>query len=104
MERTLFLAPVQFTFFSLLVWEQRAHAYLLLPPFFNRLLTISDVAKKIPILHEMVFPLDWLAQKAEEDPQGRTNRGVQEEVCIFIFRAKRFTGSKQEESAKMDQI
>ena len=52
----------------------------------------------------MVFPIDWLAQKAEEDPQGRTNRGVQEEVCIFIFRAKRFTGGKQEESAKMDQI
>ena len=31
----------------------------------------------------MVFPQEWLAQKAEDDPEGRTNREIQTGVSIF---------------------
>ena len=34
------------------------------------------------MIHNMVFPTDWLATKAEGDPQGRTNREVQTEVLM----------------------
>ena len=51
------------------------------PPF--RLFLIADAEKKLPILLDMVFPQEWLAQKAEDDPEGRTNREIQTGVGIL---------------------
>lgn len=42
-----------------------------------------QVEDRIPIIHGMVFPNDWLDAKAEDDPQGRTNREVQTEVHMM---------------------
>lgn len=43
----------------------------------GRLFLIADAENKLPILLDMVFPQEWLAQKAEDDPEGRTNREIQ---------------------------
>lgn len=42
-----------------------------------RLLSLSDAEVKIPVVLNMLFPPKWLAEKAEDDPQGRTNAEVQ---------------------------
>ena len=39
-----------------------------------------DLAKKTPIVMEMLFTSEWLKEKAKDDPQGRTNFQVQTEV------------------------
>ncbi|KZT74193.1 alpha/beta-hydrolase [Daedalea quercina L-15889] len=41
------------------------------------LLLIQDPDVKIPLVLDMIFARDWLDDKAEDDPQGRTNREVQ---------------------------
>lgn len=50
-----------------------------------RALSLSDVEDRIPVLQSMLFPSDWLAQKAEGDPQGRTNAEVQASVYRSKF-------------------
>lgn len=45
-------------------------------------MTIADPTKKIPIILPMIFPVAWLAEKAEDDPAGRTNREVQIEAFL----------------------
>lgn len=45
-----------------------------------RLVLIPDPKDKAPIVMDMLFPSEWLNQKAENDAQGRTNREVQIEV------------------------
>lgn len=45
-----------------------------------RLMAITDPNIKIPIILEMVYPVAWLEEKAEGDPEGRTNREVQTKV------------------------
>ncbi|KAI6129157.1 Alpha/Beta hydrolase protein [Pisolithus thermaeus] len=49
-----------------------------------RALSLSDVEDRIPVVQSMLFPSEWLAQKAEGDPQGRTNAEVQ----ASIYRSK----------------
>lgn len=56
-------------------------ARLILRP---RLLTTTDPDYRIPLVEGMLFPNDWLDSLAENDPQGRTNRGVQREVCVEV--------------------
>ena len=43
----------------------------------TRLVFIADPAKKVPLVMDMLYPLKWLAEHDEDDPQGRTNRDVQ---------------------------
>ncbi|TFY65379.1 hypothetical protein EVG20_g5616 [Dentipellis fragilis] len=54
-----------------------------------RLLFISDIEQKIPILLEMVFPPAWLDQDADDDPEGRTNREIQAESYRLRLRTTR---------------
>ena len=46
----------------------------------QRLQFITDSEKKIPILLDMVFPVPWLEEVSETDPEGRKNRTVMELV------------------------
>lgn len=46
-----------------------------------RLMFTPDLAKKTPIVMDMLFTSKWLKEKAKDDPQGRTNFQVQTEVC-----------------------
>lgn len=50
-----------------------------------RALSLSDVEDRIPVVQSMLFPSDWLAQKAEDDPEGRTNAEVQASVYRSKF-------------------
>ncbi|KIJ17067.1 hypothetical protein PAXINDRAFT_130593 [Paxillus involutus ATCC 200175] len=52
---------------------------------FARLLTTTDRKQRIPIAFDMLFPAEWLDAKAEDDPEGRTNRNVQSEVLRRRF-------------------
>ena len=48
----------------------------------TRLVFITDPAKKVPLVMDMLYPAKWLAEHDEDDPQGRTNRDVQSEVRL----------------------
>ena len=48
-------------------------------------MTVTDPAVKIPIILDLLFPESWLAELAENDPAGRTNREVQFEVIDPIL-------------------
>ena len=45
-----------------------------------RTMMIREPEKRIPHVLEMLFPKTWLDAKNPSDPQGRTNREIQEEV------------------------
>lgn len=45
-----------------------------------RLLTVSDLNVKIPMLLDMAFPKDHLEAVAEDDPEGRTHFECHKEV------------------------
>ena len=47
-------------------------------------MTTSDPEKHIQTLGELAFPGEWLSSLAENDPEGRTNREVQEEACAPV--------------------
>ena len=49
----------------------------------TRLVFITDPAKKVPLVMDMLYPAQWLAEHDEDDPQGRTNRDVQSEVRLI---------------------
>lgn len=40
-------------------------------------MAITDPHVKIPIILDMVYPQVWLAEKAEGDSEGRTNKEIQ---------------------------
>ncbi len=42
---------------------------------------IREPEKRIPYVLEMLFPQEWLDAKNPDDPEGRTNREIQTEVC-----------------------
>lgn len=42
---------------------------------------MKDPKQKVPYAIDMLFPQPWLNAEAEGDPQHRTNREVQTEVC-----------------------
>jgi hypothetical protein len=48
-------------------------------------MTITAPQVKIPIILDMIYPEPWLAEKAENDPAGRTNHEVQFEVIRTSF-------------------
>lgn len=48
----------------------------------TRLVFIADPAKKVPLVMDMLYPSNWLAEHDEDDPQGRTNRDVQSESFL----------------------
>jgi pimeloyl-ACP methyl ester carboxylesterase len=50
-----------------------------------RLMTITEPKVKIPIILDMIYPEPWLAEKADNDAAGRTNREVQFEVIRIWF-------------------
>ncbi|KIJ60619.1 hypothetical protein HYDPIDRAFT_116918 [Hydnomerulius pinastri MD-312] len=71
---------------------------------FARLLTITDPEVKLPIVMDMLFPAEWLAQKADDDPEGRTNRELQSEIYrrrFEITRPQTLIGSLSQMSAAM---
>ena len=43
-----------------------------------------EVEKKAEIALPMVYPVKWMKEKAEDDPQGRTNFEVEAAVCIAL--------------------
>jgi len=45
-----------------------------------RLMTITDVDVKVPMILGMVFPDRWLDAQDPDDPEGRTNRQVQTDI------------------------
>ena len=57
---------------SLRIWTSRLKAGLPC-----RLLLIQDPEVKIPMVLDMIFARKWLDEKAEDDPEGRTNREIQ---------------------------
>lgn len=46
----------------------------------TRLTFTKDQVAKIPLIQANLYPQEWLDQKDETDPQGRTNREVNAEV------------------------
>ncbi|KAF8834723.1 hypothetical protein BDN67DRAFT_1045132 [Paxillus ammoniavirescens] len=52
---------------------------------FARLLTTTDRKQRIPITFDMLFPAEWLDAKAEEDPEGQTNRDIQSALLHHRF-------------------
>lgn len=47
----------------------------------TRTMMIREPEKRIPYVLEMLFPQEWLDAKNPDDPEGRTNREIQTEVC-----------------------
>ena len=45
-------------------------------------LTFTPPEQRAPLAMDMLFPQAWLDERDPDDPQGRTNREVQIEVCI----------------------
>ncbi|KAF9487814.1 alpha/beta-hydrolase [Pleurotus eryngii] len=59
------------------------------------LMFTPDIAKKTPIVMEMLFTSNWLKEKAKDDSQGRTNFQVQTEEYIrrmSITKPQQFMG------------
>lgn len=48
-------------------------------------MAISDTELKIPMIHDMVFTQEWLDEKAEDDPDGKTNR----DLMVVVSKEKR---------------
>ncbi|KAG0706337.1 Alpha/Beta hydrolase protein [Suillus ampliporus] len=46
----------------------------------TRLLMTGDPDVKVPIIMNMLYPQPWLAEKAKDDPEGRTNLEVQSDI------------------------
>ncbi|KAG2149332.1 Alpha/Beta hydrolase protein [Suillus clintonianus] len=67
---------------SLIVTTAGGQFWLNMPPWkgstsLARLLMTGDPDVKVPILMDMLYPRAWLAEKAKDDPEGRTNLEVQ---------------------------
>jgi len=78
--------PDRISSLSLCVTTAGGKPWTNLPPwvgFFSlgRLMTIADPVRKIHVILPMVFPVEWLDEKAESDPN-RTNREVQKEAYL----------------------
>ncbi|KAL0569643.1 hypothetical protein V5O48_012327 [Marasmius crinis-equi] len=56
---------------SLLVWLTSLAARA-------RLTFTKELQDKIPLLFDMLYPTSWIDELAEDDPEGRTNREIQE--------------------------
>jgi hypothetical protein len=56
----------------------------MLIPSMCRVLVAGDPDVKVPILMDMLYPQPWLAEKAKDDPEGRTNLEVQSAVSTVI--------------------
>jgi len=69
-----------------------------------RMMTIGDPEKRIPIALGMLFPEEWLSQKSDDDPEGRTNREVVAADLrhrIDITKPQTFFGSISQMAAAM---
>jgi len=44
----------------------------------------GDPDVKVPIIMDMLYPPEWLAKKATDDPEGRTNLEVQSAVSALM--------------------
>lgn len=63
------------------------YVYMLIP-FMCRVSMTGDPDVKVPILMDMLFPQSWLAEKAEDDPEGRTNLEVHSAVSTaYVYGA-----------------
>ncbi|KAI0797835.1 alpha/beta-hydrolase [Abortiporus biennis] len=68
----------------------------------TRLMAITDAEKKIPLVHDMVFPESWLDEVAEGDTEGRTNREhmtIEYRKRIEATRPQTFLGSVSQMAA-----
>jgi hypothetical protein len=48
----------------------------------HRLMTVKDINVRVRIILDMLYPSEWLEERAEGDPAGRTNREIQTEVIF----------------------
>lgn len=56
---------------------------------------MKDPKQKVPYAIDMLFPQPWLNAEAEGDPQHRTNREVQTEVCTrFLLTVIKFSAAE----------
>ncbi|KAG1774286.1 Alpha/Beta hydrolase protein [Suillus placidus] len=74
--------PDRITSLSLIVTTAGSQFWLNVPPWkgslaLTRVLMTGDPDVKVPILMDMLYPQSWLAEKAKDDPEGRTNLEVQ---------------------------
>ncbi|KAF9228791.1 alpha/beta-hydrolase [Gyrodon lividus] len=79
---------------SLVVTRAGGHPWNNLPSLegfmqLTRPLTVTDREQKIPMMTNMLFPTEWLDAKAEDDPEGRTNREIQVEAYRRRFEITR---------------
>ncbi|KAJ6606561.1 Alpha/Beta hydrolase protein [Mycena vulgaris] len=80
-----------------LPWSNLPPVRLLLPLTFT-----ADIDLKIPIILDMVYPLQWLEEPAEGDDEGRSNREVQIEIYrrrILITKPQHLIGFLSQMSA-----
>ncbi|TBU66011.1 alpha/beta-hydrolase [Dichomitus squalens] len=67
-----------------------------------RTMTIREPEKRIPHVLDMLFPRAWLDAKDPSDPQGRTNREIQEEAYkkrVAVTRPQPFLGAVSQMAA-----
>lgn len=74
--------PDRITSLSLIVTTAGGQFWQNVPPWkgstaLTRLLLTGDPDVKVPIVMNMLYPQPWLAEKAKDDPEGRTNLEVQ---------------------------
>ncbi|KAL4065339.1 Alpha/Beta hydrolase protein [Scleroderma yunnanense] len=74
--------PERIVSLSLLVTRAGGQPWDNLPPLTGisllaRLLLARDTEGKIGIILDTLFPSEWLDQKADDDPEGRTNKDIQ---------------------------
>ncbi|KAI0374724.1 alpha/beta-hydrolase [Pilatotrama ljubarskyi] len=79
--------PERIASLTLVVTKPGGRRYFELPPYIGlkgiaRTMFISEPAKKVPIVLDMLYPKEWLDSKSETDPQGRTNREVETEAYL----------------------
>ncbi|KAI6043044.1 Alpha/Beta hydrolase protein [Pisolithus marmoratus] len=69
-----------------------------------RILSLSDTEAKMSVMQDMLFPSEWLGQKAEDDPQGRTNAEVvasNYRLKVEITRPQPFLGALSQMAAAL---
>ncbi|KAG1858380.1 Alpha/Beta hydrolase protein [Suillus subalutaceus] len=86
--------PDRITSLSLIVTTAGSQFWLNVPPWkgstaLTRLLMTGDPDVKVPIVMDMLYPQPWLAEKANDDPEGRTNLEVQSDFYLRRLKISR---------------
>ncbi|KAJ7470341.1 alpha/beta-hydrolase [Mycena latifolia] len=99
--------PERIASLTLAVTTPGGHPWTNLPPWkgftsLARLMFTPDLNLKIPIILDMVYPLQWLDEPAEDDKEGRSNREIQTEIYrhrITITAPQHLVGALSQMSA-----